>query len=419
MNLNHHVEQLEGRDNHFNVYLLVKIMERRIDHYLERLVSPDSMTFYKAVCEFAEDRIEPYYLNWERNHKLIPEDIIEEMGQMGLFGVTVSDKYGGQGGNQLDLILMGLALGYHSQSLAITPGAAMSLGAKPLQLFGTDAQKEAHLPDLAAGKRMFVFGLSEPGRGSDATNPQVTATKDGDEWVIKGEKCWSTNAKWSSHVVVHAMTSPESKPGYRTTCFIVPMDDPNVSYQEMAGKDLWSQSSTGSIAFNGVTVTDDAILGKENEGFKVMAQTLNGGRLFIAGMSLASLAFGLDKCRTYAQEREQFGVPIGSFQRVQDVIIDMDITLEQGLTWLIDLTNRYNDNTLDRESAAKVKIECSRKASDHMTMAMEICGGVSSLDEFGLTRHHRDLFVCRVGEGSNFALKGFATRPLMPDITLQ
>mgnify|MGYP006133631757 FL=1 len=419
MNLNHHVEQLEGRDNHFNVYLLVKIMERRIDHYLERLVSPDSMTFYKAVCEFAEDRIEPNYLSWERNHKLIPEDIIEEMGQMGLFGVTVSDKYGGQGGNQLDLILMGLALGYHSQSLAITPGAAMSLGAKPLQLFGTEAQKEAHLPDLAAGKRMFVFGLSEPGRGSDATNPQVTATKDGDEWVIKGEKCWSTNAKWSSHVVVHAMTSPESKPGYRTTCFIVPMDDPNVSYQEMAGKDLWSQSSTGSIAFNGVTVTDGAILGKENEGFKVMAQTLNGGRLFIAGMSLASLAFGLDKCRTYAQEREQFGVPIGSFQRVQDVIIDMDITLEQGLTWLIDLTNRYNDNTLDRESAAKVKIECSRKASDHMTMAMEICGGVSSLDEFGLTRHHRDLFVCRVGEGSNFALKGFATRPLMPDITLQ
>jgi len=394
-------------------------MERRIDHYLERLVSPDSMTFYKAVCEFAEDRIEPNYLNWERNHELIPEDIIEEMGQMGLFGVTVSDKYGGQGGNQLDLILMGLALGYHSQSLAITPGAAMSLGAKPLQLFGTEEQKEAHLPDLAAGKRMFVFGLSEPGRGSDATNPQVTAKKDGDKWVIKGEKCWSTNAKWSSHVVVHAMTSPESKSGYRTTCFIVPMDDSNVSYQEMAGKDLWSQSSTGSITFDEVTVSDDAILGKENEGFKVMAQTLNGGRLFIAGMSLASLAFGLDKCRTYAQEREQFGVPIGSFQRVQDVIIDMDITLEQGLTWLMDLTNRYNGNTLDRESAAKVKIECSRKASDHLTMAMEICGGVSSLDEFGLVRHHRDLFVCRVGEGSNFALKGFAARPLMPDITLQ
>ena len=394
-------------------------MERRIDHYLERLVSPDSMTFYKAVCEFAEERIEPNYLNWERNHELIPEEIIGEMGQMGLFGVTVSEKYGGQGGNQLDLILMGLALGYQSQSLAITPGAAMSLGAKPLQLFGSSSQKEAHLPDLAAGKRMFVFGLSEPGRGSDATNPEVSARKEGDNWIIKGEKCWSTNAKWSSHVVVHAMTSPESKPGHRTTCFIVPMDDPNVSYQEMAGKDLWHQSSTGSITFDEVVVKDDSILGKENEGFKVMANTLNGGRLFIAGMSLASLAFGLDKCRTYAQEREQFGVPIGSFQRVQDVIIDMDITLEQGLTWLIDLTNRYDDNTLDRESAAKVKIECSRKASDHLTLAMEMCGGVSSLDEFGLIRHHRDLFVCRVGEGSNFALKGFATRPLMPDITLQ
>ena len=376
-------------------------MERRLDHYLERLISSDSMTFYKALCDFADERIEPNYLDWERSHKLLPQSIIDEMGQMGLFGVTVSEEYGGQGGTQLDLILMGLALGYHSQSLAITPGAAMSLGAKPLQLFGTEEQKKAHLPDLASGKRMFVFGLSEPGRGSDATNPQVTAKKDGDEWIIKGEKCWSTNAKWSSHVVVHAMTNPDSKPGYRTTCFIVPMNSNGVSYQEMAGKDLWSQSSTGSITFNDVRVSGDTILGKENEGFRVMAQTLNGGRLFIAGMSLASLAFALDKCRIYSQEREQFGVPIGSFQRVQDVIIDMDITLEQGLTWLIDLTNRYDNNTLDRESAAKVKIECSRKASDHLNMAMEICGGVSSLDEFGLIRHHRDLFVCRVGEGSN------------------
>ena len=140
-------------------------MERRIDHYLERLVSSDSMIFYKAVCEFSDERIVPNYLNWERKHELIPKDIIDEMGQMGLFGVTVSEKYGGQGGNQLDLILMGLALGYNSQSLAITPGAAMSLGAKPLQLFGTEAQKKAHLPDLATGKRMFVFGkkFARPG----------------------------------------------------------------------------------------------------------------------------------------------------------------------------------------------------------------------------------------------------------------
>ena len=103
---------------------------------------------------------------------------------------------------------------------------------------------------------------------------------------------------------------------------------------------------------------------------------------------------------------------------VQDVVLDMDIALEQGLTWLVDLCNRYDAGTLDRESAAKVKVECSRRASDLLTLAMEVCGGVACFDEFGLSRHHRDLFVCRVGEGSNFALKGFATRPLMPPITL-
>ncbi|MDP7589975.1 MAG: acyl-CoA dehydrogenase, partial [Candidatus Poseidoniia archaeon] len=329
-----------------------------------------------------------------------------------------SEEYGGQGGSQLDLLLMGLALGYQSQSLAITPGAALSLGAKPLQLCGTEVQKAAHLPDLAAGKRMFVFGLSEPGRGTDATNPQVTATRDGDGWVIRGEKCWSTNARWASHVIVHALTDPDGKPGHRSSCFIVPMESEDVHYQEMAGKDLWEQSSTGSIMLDSVRVSEDDLLGDHNEGFRVMVTSLNGGRLFIAALSLASLACALDRVREYAQEREIMGGPLGRYQRVQDVVLDMDIALEQGLTWLIDLCNRYDAGTLDRESAAKVKVECSRRASNLLTLAMEVCGGVACFDEFGLSRHHRDLFVCRVGEGSNFALKGFATRPLMPSITL-
>ena len=312
---------------------------------------------------------------------------------------------------------MGLALGYYSQSVAITPGAATSLGTKPLQLFGTPDQKKAHLADLAAGRRMFVFGLSEPGRGSDAANPQVTASRTADGWRIKGEKCWSTNARWASHVVVHALTDPAGRPGHRSTCFIVPMDATGVHYGEMEGKQVWLQSSTGSIAFDDVLVPDTAVLGEVNEGFKVMVTTLNGGRLFIAALSMASLAFGLDKCRDYAQERIQFDEkPIGRFQRVQDVLLDMDIAVEQGLTWLMHLLRRYDAEALARESAAKVKIELSRRSSDLLTQAMEICGGVACLDEFGLIRHHRDMFVCRVGEGSNFALKSLATRPLLSRI---
>jgi acyl-CoA dehydrogenase len=132
---------------------------------------------------------------------------------------------------------------------------------------------------------------------------------------------------------------------------------------------------------------------------------------------LASLAFALDACRNYAQERRQFGdQPIGRFQRVQDVLLDMDIALEQGLTWLLHSTAQYEAGVLSRESAAKIKIECSRRVSELLPMAMEICGAIACLDEFGLTRHQRDMFVCRVGEGSNFALKTLAVRPLMPGI---
>ena len=392
-------------------------MARQLDTYLEPLLDEERFAFYQAVCEFGDAEIATNLLSWEREHILVPDVTLRKMGELGLFGLTVREEFGGQGGSQLDLILMGLSLGYHSQSVAITPGAASSLGTKPLQLFGRDEQKKAHLPDLAAGKRMFVFGLSEPGRGSDATNPEVAATRTANGWVIKGEKCWSTNARWASHVVVHALTDPNGRPGHRSTCFIVPMDSPGLHYQEMEGKEVWCQSSTGSIAFDEVEVPADAILGEENEGFKVMAQTLNGGRLFIASLSLASLAFLLDKSRAYVQERIQFDdKPIGRFQRVQDVLLDMDIALHQGVTWLLQLVKEYEAGTLSRESAAKVKIECSRRASELALLAMDICGGVACLDEFGMMRHHRDLFVCRVGEGSNFALKSLATRPLVPEI---
>ena len=152
-------------------------MRRRMDSYLEPLIEPERFAFYQAVCEFADSEIAPELLTWERQHCLLPEKAIRAIADLGLFGLTVAEEYGGQGGSQMDLVLMGLALGYHSQSVAITPGAAASLGIKPLQLCGSEDQKRAHLPDLAAGKRMFVFGLSEPGRGSDAANPEVRATR--------------------------------------------------------------------------------------------------------------------------------------------------------------------------------------------------------------------------------------------------
>ena len=388
-------------------------MARRIDTYLADLLPEQKLHFYQVVRDFADQEIANEILHWERDGVLVPEKCIAKMGELGLFGLPIEERYGGQGGDQTDLILMGLAIGYWSQSVAITPGAAISLGAKPLQLTGTEEQKQAHLPDLANGKRMFVFGLSEPGRGSDAANPQVTAKRGANGWVINGEKCWATNARWASHCVVHALTNPTGPNGKRSTCFIVPMNAKGVHYQEMAGKRVWEQSSTGSIVFEQVEVPESAVLGRLDEGFKVMVTTLNGGRLFIASLALASLAFALDKVRVYAEQRIQFDEkPIGRFQRVQDVIVDMDIALERNLTWLLHLCKLFDEGKLSREQAAKVKVDSSRIASDLLVQAMEVCGGVACLDEFGLIRHHNDLFVTRVGEGSNFALKDLIVRPL-------
>jgi alkylation response protein AidB-like acyl-CoA dehydrogenase len=392
-------------------------MQRRIDAYLEQLLDEDRFAFYQNVAGFAEAEVVPNLLGWERSNVLLPDPLISRMAELGLFGLPIESEYGGQGGGQLELVLMGLALGYHSHSVAITPGAAASLGSKPIQLFGTQAQKKSLLPELAAGREMVVFGLTEPGRGSDAANPETTATRAKGGFVIRGEKCWMTNAKWAGHVIVHALTDPAGKKGHRSTCFLVPMSTKGISYNEMGGKQVWRQSSTGSIAFAEVFAPENAVLGEWNGGFKVMAEALNGGRLFIAGLALASTAFALDRVRTYATERVQFDdQPIARFQRVQDVVLDLDIALEAGLTWLVRLLSLYDEGKLGREQASKLKIECSRRASHLLIEAMEVCGGVACLDEFGLVRHHNDLFVTRVGEGSNRALKTQATRPLLPNV---
>src|SRR5262249_31265959 len=162
-------------------------MRRRMDMYLEPLVEPERWAFYQAVCEFADNEIAPELLTWERQHCLLPEKAIQAIADLGLFGLTVAEENGGQGGTQMDRGLMGVALGYHSQSVAMTRGAAASLCIKPLQLCGSEDQKRTHLPELAAGKRMFVFGLSEPGRGSDAANPEVRATRIAGGWRLHGE----------------------------------------------------------------------------------------------------------------------------------------------------------------------------------------------------------------------------------------
>ncbi len=388
---------------------------RRIDHYLEQFLDEGRLEFYRTIADFADREIAPHLLGWERSGELLPDSVVARLGELGVFGLPIPEEYGGQGGGLTEVVLAGLALGYQSQSVAITPGAAVSLGANPILKRGNEEQKRAHLPDLAAGRRMVVFGLSEPGRGSDAANPEVIAEPHGNGWRLRGEKCWSTNAKWASHVIVHASTDLEGRNGHRSTCFIVPMDDPRVHYSEMSGKTVWTLSSTGSIVFDQVEVTEADILGKRDEGFTVMVTTLNGGRLYIAGLALASLAFALDRVRGYVQEREQFGAPLARFQRVQDVVLEMDIALDRNLTWLLTLLERYDRGVLEREQASKVKIDCSRVASHLLIDAMEICGGVAGLDEFGLSRHHNDLFVTRVGEGSNRALMTQAVRPLLPE----
>ena len=177
------------------------------------LVSEEHLAFYQAVCDFAEHDIAPHLLTWERQHCLLPEKAIAAMGELGLFGLTVAEQYGGQGGGQMELVFMGLALGYHSQSVAITPGAAASLGIKPLQLCGSEAQKRHICRTWPPANACLCLACPSQGVARMRANPEVTATRLAGGWRLQGEKCWSTNAKWASHIIVHALTNRARPPG--------------------------------------------------------------------------------------------------------------------------------------------------------------------------------------------------------------
>ena len=292
-------------------------------------LSTDHEILRESVRSFAEKEIKPVARELDEKEEFSYETM-QKMAELGLFGIFVSDKYGGQEMDYLSYIIAVEELARVDGSHAATVAAENSLGIGPLYYFGSEEQKKKYLPKLCSGEALWGFGLTEPNAGSDSGNTQTNAVLDGNEWVINGSKIFITNAATDitagATVLTRTGVRDDGKP--ELSCIIVESGTPGFTAREMHGKLMWRASNTSELYFEDCRVPKENLLGPRGQGFHQMMKTLDGGRLSIGAMGLGGAQGCLDMALKYSQEREQFSRPIATFQVNAFKLADMATEIE-------------------------------------------------------------------------------------------
>ena len=356
----------------------------------------------KEVRKFAQKEIAPIAQELDENEEFSSE-LTKKMGEIGLFGMFVSDEYEGQGMDYISYIIGVEEIARIDGSQAATIAAGNSLGIGPIYYFGTEEQKKRYLPKLCSGETLWGFGLTEPTAGSDAGGSKTTAVLEGDEWVINGSKIFITNAAcdMTAGVTVQAITGTRKngKPEY--SCFLVEAGTPGFKAVPMHKKLMWRASNTAELYFDDVRIPKDSILGQKGDGFHQMLKTLDGGRLSIGSMGLGGAQGAYDLALNYAKNREQFNQPISKFQAVAFKLADsaMELELARNLLykacWLKDKKRAFE------KEAAMAKLYCSEVMSRVADHAVQIHGGYGLMKEYDVERFYRDQKLLEIGEGTS------------------
>ncbi len=350
--------------------------------------------------KFAEAEIKPKAAELDEKHEH-PAEIVKQLGELKMLGIIVPEEYGGGG---MDNVSYALALIEISKGCAST-GAIMSVNNSlycfPVMAYGTHEQKMRYLYPCASGEKIGCYGLTEANAGSDPANMRTTAVKDGDEWVINGEKKFITNGNVSSYCVTAAVT--EKGKGYKgISSFVMDLDNtPGFKVGRLEDKLGILASGTAELVFEDARVPADALLGTEGEGFKQMLTTLDGGRIGIAAQAIGIGRAVLEEALEYAKIREQFGRAISSFQAIQWKLADMATELDAAelltlrAAWLEDQNKPYE------KEAAMAKLYASDVTMRASIEGVQILGGYGYCKEYPMERHMRDAKICQIYEGTN------------------
>ena len=353
--------------------------------------------------QIAVEKIIPVRAKLDENEEF-PWDIMKDIAQADLFGLYVPEEYGGfaKGCFENCLALEQLAYG----CIAVTTTfAASALGGYPILLFGSDEQKARYLPDIAAGKRLVAFGLTEANAGSDAAGIQTTAVEDGDHWVLNGTKQWITSGGEAEIYTIVAMTN-KNKGARGATSFIVEKGDPGFSFGKKERKMGLNASSTRELIMNECRIPKNRILGRKGQGFIMAMRTLDIARPGIGAIAVGLAQAALDEAVKYARQRIQFGQPIIAFQALQHMLADMATKIEASRALVYSIARTIDDGTKDTAKiSAMAKLFATDMAMQVTTDAVQILGGYGYMKSYPVEKMMRDAKILQIYEGTNQILR--------------
>jgi alkylation response protein AidB-like acyl-CoA dehydrogenase len=360
-------------------------------------LTPEQELIRDTVREFTRERVAPLAEELDRESRF-PVELVREMAELGLMGIPIPEEHGGAGGDTLSYAIAIEELTRIDSSVAITVAAHTSLGTMPIYLFGSDEQKGRWLPDLASGRRLAAFGLTEPDAGSDAGATRTSAELRDGSWIVNGSKMFITNAgtelTWG--VTITARTGEDE-----ISNVVVENGTPGYEVSEPLHKLGWRASDTRALTFADCAVPQGNLLGPRGKGFAQFLEILDGGRISVAAMGLGLAQGAYDLAYAYAKERKQFGKPIAKFQAVQFQLADMatEIAAARALVyraaWLKDQGRPF---ALDAAMAKLYTGELSHRAANS---ALQIHGGYGFMEESAISRLYRDQKILEIGEGTN------------------
>jgi len=361
-------------------------------------LNEDQLGFKALAREFLDKEVVPHRAEWDRRES-VDTAIIPKLGEIGFFGLTIPEEYGGLGGDYITYCIGMEELGRADSSVRGIVSVSMGLVGKVILSHGTEEQKHQYLPGIANGTLLGCFGLTEPDNGSDPGNLKTRARRDGSDYVINGQKIFITNGTWADVCLVFARTGGDGPKG--VSAFLVPTDSPGFEAREIHGKLGLRGQATAEIFLTDVRVPESARLGAEGEGFKIAMHSLDKGRVSVGAGCTGIIQGCLEEVVKYTTERKQFGRPIASFQLIQEIIaeISVDVDAARLLTWrAADLIERGEPFGVE---ASKAKYFASEAAVRAANGALQAFGGYGYVDEYPIQKYMRDARVMTLYEGTS------------------
>ncbi|CAN6960353.1 acyl-CoA dehydrogenase family protein [Psychrobacter okhotskensis] len=371
----------------------------------------------QTIRQFVNNQLIPKE-DWVAENDRLPEEIISQMRELGLFGLTIPEEYGGLGVTMEEEVTLAFELGRTSPAFRSLIGTNNGIGSSGLVIDGTEAQKQKYLPRLASGEIIGSFCLTEPESGSDAASLRTTAIKDGDTYVLNGTKRYITNAPQAGIFTVMARTDPENKRSGGISAFIVESDTPGITLGKIDKKMGQKGAHTCDVIFDNCVVPVDALIGGvEGVGFKTAMKVLDKGRLHIAAASTGAATRMLDDALRYAVERKQFGQPIANFQLIQAMLADSKAEIYAAKSMVLDASRLRDDgkDVVTESSCAKMfATEMCGRVADR---AVQIHGGAGYIADYGIERFYRDVRLYRLYEGTTQIQQIIIARNMIKEVS--